>query len=77
MRYPEEPHTVIGGVAVHVGAVSLLRDLVATGHTVTLDADLGVLVEPLDDLHENTLNTLEAFEEDLEILLQVGGAVVH
>jgi hypothetical protein len=74
MRYPEEPHTLIGGVLVHVGAVSLLHDLLASGHDVALDPDDGVTVEPLNDLDENTLHVLEAFQEDLALLLNVGGA---
>jgi hypothetical protein len=62
MRYPEEPHTLIGGVAVHVGAVSLLRELVASGHRVTVDDDIGVMVEPLDDLDD-------AFQEEGQFLI--------
>ena len=78
MRYPSEPHTVIGGVPVHVGAVSLLADLQASGHTVTLDADGGGLtVEGVEDLHEHTAYLLDAFEEDLVILLTAGGPTIH
>ena len=48
------------GVLVHVGAISMLRDLVATGHSVMLDEDGEVTVEPLEDLPENTLFVFEA-----------------
>lgn len=76
MRYPEEPHILVGGVLVHVGAVSMLSDLMASGHTVALDPDgWGVTVEPLDDLHENTLFCLDAFQEDLALLLRCGDAM--
>jgi hypothetical protein len=69
MRYPEEPHTLIGGVAVHVGAVSLLRELVASGHRVTVDDDIGVMVEPLDDLDEDVVYLDDAFEEEGQFLI--------
>lgn len=52
MRYPEEPHRLIGGVPVHEGAISMLIDLLTSGHTVTLDEDGRLVVDPLDDLHE-------------------------
>ena len=75
MRYPEEPHVLVGGELVHVGAVSMFRDLTASGHTVALDADgWGVTVDPLDDLHENALILLDAFQEDLALLLRCGDA---
>ena len=77
MRYPDEPHTIVAGVPVHVGAVSLLADLLASGHAVALDDDGGLTVDPLDDLHEHTLHILESLEEDLVILLTAGGPTVH
>lgn len=71
MRYPEEPHTLVDGVAVHVGAVWLLKHLQASGHRVAL-ADGAIVVEP-DDLPEETAALLEALDEDLTILLGAGG----
>jgi hypothetical protein len=61
---------------VHAGAVSMLQHLASTGHAVTLE-DGVVSVEPLDDLSEEQLYLLEAFEEDLALLLAGGGLTVH
>ena len=76
MRYPGEPHVATGGIWVHSSAVSILECLHETGHRVTLDDDR-VIVEPLEDLHEDTVLLLDALSEHLAILLSVGGATVH
>ena len=73
MRYPNEPHILIGGVLVHSGAVWMLEHLRASGHVVALDDHGEVTVQPDDDLPEDTAYLLEAFEDDLAILLTAGG----
>jgi hypothetical protein len=77
MRYPDEPHTVINGVAIHVGAVDLLARLCARGHTVALDEDGRVTVDRVEDLPDDTQFLLDALDEDLAILLRAGGPTVH
>ena len=78
MRFPDEPHVLIRGVLIHVGAVSMLDDLRASGHTVTVDDD-ELVVEPLDDLNETVKYlALEAFAEDIALLLGMEApATVH
>jgi hypothetical protein len=76
MRYPEEPHVLVGRTLIHSGAVSLLQDLLASGHDVAL-VDGELRVEPLEDLHENTLYVIDALDEDLMLLLTAGGPTVH
>jgi hypothetical protein len=76
MRYPDEPHMLVGGVLIHLGAVSIVRTLVASGHSVALTPE-GVVVEPVDDLPEDTAFLLEALEEDLVLLLAAGGETIH
>ena len=77
MRYPDEPHVLIGSTLVHAGAVSMLRDLVATNR-VTLDDDGdGVTVDPLDDLHQDVFFARQLRRSDLTILLRSGGQTVH
>ena len=66
----------IGGIWVHSGVVSILECLHQTGHRVTLD-DVRVIVEPREDLHEDTVFSLDALSEHLTIVLSVGGATVH
>jgi hypothetical protein len=78
MRYPEEPHTLIGGTPIHLGAVDLLDALLMSGHRVTVAADGGAVnVDPCHDLHPNHRWALEAFAEDLLILLSLGATTVH
>ena len=77
MRHPDEPHTVIRGVAVHVGAVDLLVRPAARGHTVALDEDGQVIVDRVEDLPEDVQHLVDALGEDLAILLRVGGPTVH
>ena len=76
MRYPDEPHVLIAGVRVHVGAVAMLQSLTASGHAVALDAEGVVVVEPFDVL-EDTAYLLDALAEDLAILLALGGETRH
>jgi hypothetical protein len=76
MRYPEEPHVLVGGVPIHVGAVSMLQTLVASGHRVTLDAAGVVVVEPFD-VPDDVAFLLDALDEDLAILLAAGGEPIH
>jgi hypothetical protein len=77
MRYPDEPHVIVRpGVSVHQGAVDMLERLRTSGHRVEL-VDGALEVQPLHDLREDTRVMLEAPEEDLTILLAVGGLTVH
>jgi hypothetical protein len=77
MRYPDEPHMLVGSVLVHQGAVSLLDHLRARGHAVEVDAAGDLVVDGVETLPDDTKYVLEAFTEDLTILLTAGGVTVH
>ncbi len=63
------------GVPIHGGAVSMVRMLAASGHRVALEEGV-VVVEPFD-LPEDTAYLLECLEEDLALLLAMGGETIH
>ena len=77
MRYPDEPHTLVGGVLVHQGAISMVEHLRASGHRVELvDGSVNIEPEPLE-LDETAQYMLDAFSEDIAILLGAGNPTIN